>query len=314
MHDSPLDSNRNNSFEHKISPLLANVELARLALLKMMATKAIPSATINTLDDAQFTWIIRDRLGVPQAATAHLLSDCRTCNTGWGNGYHARTCKAGGGRQGVHDSLVSAVYRMARAAGFQAQLEPRNLVTGTSARPADVLIPGLRCGTAGDDTAIDVTVRDNRSKSGWSKRDVARMLQCPNFAAVKGEQAKSTRKVRGGNGESMEDYLRAIRINFVPLGFTIAGAPGANWSNLLKKISDEASVRKGHDAAYFRQRWTGEIAMLLAKRGAEAALRRARAVREPLLPPEVSDIVGPPSAEPVMYMDAHDYRDEYDDI
>ena len=111
----------------------------------------------------------------------------------------------------------------------------------------------------------------------------------------------------------MEDHLRAININFVPLGFTIAGAPGANWSNLLKKISDEASVRKGHDAAYFRQLWTGEIAMLLAKRGAEAALRRARAVREPLLPPDVSEIVGPPSAEPVMYMGARDYRDEYDD-
>ena len=72
-------------------------------------------------------------------------------------------------------------------------------------------------------------------------------------------------------------------------------------------------MRKGHDAAYFRQRWTAEIAMLLAKRGAEAALRRARAAREPLLPPEVSDIVGPPSAEPVLFMDANDPRAEYAD-
>ena len=101
-------------------------------------------------------------------------------------------------------------------------------------------------------------------------------------------------------------YLRANRTNFVPLGFTAAGAPGANWSKLLKKISDEASTRKGHDAKYFRQRWTAEIAMLLAKRGAEAALRRARAAREPTMPPDVSEILGPPSAEPVLYMDAHD--------
>ena len=46
--------------------------------------------------------------------------------------------------------------------------------------------------------------------------------------------------------------------------------------------------------------------MLLAKRGAEAALRRARAARDPTAPPEAHGVLGPPWAEPVMYMDARD--------
>ena len=52
------------------------------------------------------------------------------------------------------------------------------------------------------------------------------------------------------------------------------GNTGA-WSKLLKQLSEIAHSRRGHDKIYFRQRWSMEVAMCLARRGAQAALRRA---------------------------------------
>ena len=40
-----------------------------------------------------------------------------------------------------------------------------------------------------------------------------------------------------------------------------------------------ASERRGHDKAFFRRKWTIRIAMVIAKRGAQATLRRALALR-----------------------------------
>ena len=44
---------------------------------------------------------------------------------------------------------------------------------------------------------------------------------------------------------------------------------------LIKKLSEKAHERRGHDKATFGRYWTTEIAMCLAKRGAQVALQRA---------------------------------------
>ena len=270
--------------------------------------RAIPSTATATMDGAQFTWMVRSRLGVPQAATEHLEGgDCGSCKKPWGDGHHARVCKLGGGVQAVHDALVSTVWRMARAAGLPARIEPPHLVTGTTARPADVRIVGL-AGPGGDDTAVDVVVYDNRTDRGQSNSVRAKMLTDPSCAAVRAEGNKRRRKIRDTD-VTVEDFLRARRIHFAPLGFTVAGAPGATWSNLLKKISDHASSRKGHHEGYFRRRWETEVAMVLAKRGAEAALRRARAATVPNVAPDAVGVFQDPAAEPVLVMGNHD--DDY---
>ena len=123
----------------------------------------------------------------------------------------------------------------------------------------------------------------------------------PSLAAIRAEKGKRNKKVPG-TATTVEASLRMRNIAFAPLGFTNAGAPGATWSSLLKKISDHAASRKGHHAGYFRRRWTTEVAMVLAKRGAEAALRRARAVSGPTVLPDAVGVFGEPAAEPMLVM------------
>ena len=43
----------------------------------------------------------------------------------------------------------------------------------------------------------------------------------------------------------------------------------------IKKLSEIANIRRGHDQRYFSARWKTTIAMTLAKRGAQAAIRRS---------------------------------------
>ena len=105
---------------------------------------------------------------------------------------------------------------------------------------------------------------------------------------------------------SQQKSIRAV--SFAPLGFTVAGVAGATWSSILKKISDHAASRKGHNAQYFRRRWTVRLAMTLAKRGAAAALRRARAAhRELPASVEDCDILGAQATEAVLTVD-EDYH------
>lgn len=80
------------------------------------------------------------------------------------------------------------------------------------------------------------------------------------------------------NGGRMEDRLRAKGIQFHPMGFDALGTPGATWSNLLKKLSSTAHVRRKHgpktckgpqliNACCSRfARWTSRIAFTLVTR------------------------------------------------
>ena len=76
----------------------------------------------------------------------------------------------------------------------------------------------------------------------------------------------------------MEDCLQAKGIKFHPQGFDALGTPSATWSNLLKKLSSTAHVRRKHDPKTFRDRWTTCISMAIAKHGARVAIARAAAI------------------------------------
>ena len=146
---------------------------------------------------------------------------------------------------------------------------------------------------------------DNRGNYGPAVR--ARQLKDPSATAVHAEAQKRNRKLRGTN-MTREQHLKTRNISFAPLGFTVAGVAGATWSSILKKISDHAASRKGHNAQYFRRRWTVRLAMTLAKRGAAAALRRARAAhRELPASVEDCDILGAQATEAVLTVD-EDYE------
>ena len=63
-----------------------------------------------------------------------------------------------------------------------------------------------------------------------------------------------------------------------PIGFETFGATTTQCTTLIKKLSQKAHERRGHDKATFRRYWTTEIAMCLAKRGAQVALQRVFAL------------------------------------
>ena len=112
--------------------------------------------------------------------------------------------------QAVHDAVATAVWRMCRQAGLTARMEERHLVTGTNARPGDVFVEGLAVGADGEDTAIDVTVRDNRNTYHASRRLVKEMENDPTVAAERGEDQKRKHKVPGSD-VTVADHLRARR-------------------------------------------------------------------------------------------------------
>ena len=61
----------------------------------------------------------------------------------------------------------------------------------------------------------------------------------------------------------------------LPLVFEVDGATTKTFAKYIKKLSEIANIRRGHDQRYFSARWKTTIAMTLAKRGAQAAMRRS---------------------------------------
>jgi len=76
----------------------------------------------------------------------------------------------------------------------------------------------------------------------------------------------------------MEDRLDDMGIKFIAMGFEASGAQGSGFRTVLKRLSECAVQRRGHDPGYFERRWKVDLAMTIAKRGAQAAMRRAYAI------------------------------------
>ena len=124
---------------------------------------------------------------------------------------------------------------------------------------------------------VDVTVVDALAFGRGSAAEMRRRVRTVGQAAEEAERRK--RNKRGGaNNERMEDRVKARGMTFLAVGFETSGAETSACCELIKKLSEIAHARRGHDKAYFRARWLGDIAMTLAKRGAQVALDRAYAV------------------------------------
>ena len=51
------------------------------------------------------------------------------------------------------------------------------------------------------------------------------------------------------------------------------------WARYLKKLSEIAHTLRGHNEQRFMAKWRTRIAMALAKRGAQVAIRRSHAIQ-----------------------------------
>ena len=195
-----------------------------------------------------------------------------------GNGYHCRVCRVGGGPIRVHNCLRDVIYGACANAGVVAQTEVQGLLPHGNERPADILAMGL--GDNGEDLVIDTCVYD--PLAGLAALSLAMMgmrRSTVAHAAAEAERRKRRKTPHGQpNGPTMDQRVSAIGKTFYPIGFETFGATTTQCTKLLKKLSEKAQERRGHDKVTFRRYWTVEIAMCLAKRGAQVALARAFAL------------------------------------
>jgi hypothetical protein len=233
---------------------------------------ALPCTAQQTLQDDAWLWHATRRLGLKQPCTLGLKSDTCKCGKPIGDGYHLRVCRQGGGATAVHNSVRDVVRACCAHAGVNSRTEEPGLLEEGEQRPADVFAE-----MPGGDTAYDCVLIDNcmlSSSQGVKRRRRRTVGEMARIAARKKERGRS-----GARNMTMVERLRERNIRFVPLAFEVGGAETGEWSKLLKKLSEIAHSRRGHDPTYFRQRWSMEMAMCLAHRGARAALRRMHANR-----------------------------------
>ena len=63
------------------------------------------------------------------------------------------------------------------------------------------------------------------------------------------------------------------------LQFRTSGAMARVLDTILLKLSEIAHTRRGHNEQRFMAKWRTRIAMALAKRGAQVAIRRSHAIQ-----------------------------------
>ena len=236
--------------------------------------RVLPNTPLHQLNDTEITWIMLDRLGMQHPEAIGLAKcNCRH-KTEVGTGRHSMRCGKGGGPSFVHDSVVEAIAAMHRNAGVVTTVEAHGLIPGSDTRPADILAHGI--GKQGRDVAIDVAIVDSRSVS-----DNSLAMKCAMSTGIKARTREADKRdKRDGEGSpSMEERLNNNGYECTPLVYEVDGAATGTWAKYIKKLSETAFTRRGHDQKYFEARWKTTIAMTLAKRGAQAGIRRTQTLQ-----------------------------------
>ena len=234
--------------------------------------RALPSSPHTRLLDEEVVWLMLDRLGIehPEAAG---IKTC-TCGADMKGGRHALRCKTGGGIVAHHDMMRDVLAQMLRDAGVVVGRETRNLLRGTAEKPADILAHGI--GGQARDIAHDVAIVD--PQEGASDVELQRRAYMTSLAARRREAEKRDAR-RDPGGPTMEERLRLRGMDCIPLIFEVDGATTGTWARYLNKLSEIAHTRRGHNKKYFAARWRTRVAMTLARRGAQVAIRRTHALQ-----------------------------------
>jgi hypothetical protein len=141
-----------------VQSLTAKRDKARIASLGLPHAgdwlNVIPSPILGLhVRPQEFRYSVLYRLGAPVYSSAGPCPACKKDSDKYGD--HAIVCGSHGERIARHNQLRDAIYQVAASSNLAPRKEENALLPGTSARPADVLIPHW---TGGRDTALDVTV------------------------------------------------------------------------------------------------------------------------------------------------------------
>ena len=277
----------------------------------------VPSSASRSLTNEEYLWYANARLGKKQPSVHHLnpsgdaLCSC-AARTPIGNGHHLRVCRIGGGHITVHNILRDVLHAMSSAAGLVAHTEPLGILYDGNERPADVNMVGTGVGRFGEDLCVDCCVIDPTAGiDGLSQVMKSRRTWELAHAATMAEKAKRRkRRSNDPGGLTMEQRVRNAGKLFYPVGFEILGATTESCKKLIKKLSEKAHDRRGHHKATFYRYWTTEIAMCLAKRGAQVALARTFGISAEN---HVGVGVGGGEDGPLGAPDAEPYNGEWED-
>ena len=251
---------------------------SQLGPLSNIPFRTIPTWERLQLDNAQWLWLTRDRLGLQQPVVDEIKELHCSCHrkTLIGKGRHCRSCLLGGGPTNVHDSVRNEIHAMCRSAGVDAKMEVQNVFAENADVPGDIVCYNMP--NMGNGLVIDVTITDSRLvPQGASLANIQRKASTVGVQARAKENFKRNEKNKPGD-PTMEERVSGIGYHFKPVGLEVDGAVGDSWSYILKKLSEIAHERRGHNKATFRKKWTARIGMCLAKDGAKIAIKHANAL------------------------------------
>ena len=212
--------------------------------------RVIPSNITGVhLSNKMFELCLRRRLG-KEILHDDKTTKCTVCNnSGDRFGDHALICAHGKGRIYRHDILVKELYNDLIKLGFQAKLEPLNLLRQhNTARPADIKVGDL---FNGYEYWLDVGVTLTNYNGGTGKSDI-------NKQAMKYESNKF---------KKYENEIQSLdaKIKYYPIILQDNGIINDNFNVVLTKLAKKATEKYDKDMSIMKSHYSEKYSALLNK-------------------------------------------------
>lgn len=160
------------------------------------------------------------------------LSNCSFCGQRMDQlGIHASVCSRGGGPIRRHDRIRDYLAAEFRKAGFQVQVEPRDLCTYNARRPADVQVMSI---SPGQDLLIDVSIASPFTNAHVSETSVGQAAEL------------REREKRNTYAQELEGIHGAL---FTPFVIESMGGRGPITDRLLRQIACSQAYLSGQSVA-----------------------------------------------------------------
>ena len=245
-----------------------------------------------TMRDPHYVWYLNDRIQTPQPEVRRLYdrgvftcckSNRKEDDTTSLHGRnritdsHLQSCIVN--RKCYHNKIRQEVFNMCNAANLGGVcVEKRGLIPGSRKKPADVYIGSWFLDEGYSACAIDIVTTDaEASLTKNTQASVRRQREnISGIQARKMDKIKRRKKLVEHDGEpTVQEYLKAREIKFVPFAVEGTGALGPAVSPFIKQVSQEAKNSGSCSSApAFRRYWRTRLAMCLARERADAALDR----------------------------------------
>eukprot|EP00118_Oscarella_pearsei_P022296 m.255021 g.255021 ORF g.255021 m.255021 type:complete len:257 (+) comp40390_c0_seq2:157-927(+) len=204
--------------------------------------EAVPTSSMLAMDPCVFRLAASVRLGCPLAFTA-CFPQCECGKPIDILGYHALTCKHGGGPVFAHNKIVSGWMSCIRDAGLTCEPEPRGQYLNNDDRP-DIKASGIGSGVVYE---LDVSLAHP-----WAS-EVAQRAAVQDGAAAAVRDAKKRDKYQSNRRPA------GVNATFIPLVFEHFGRWGDGAEKFLGKLGSaveiaEGKTKKAEFLCYWRRR------------------------------------------------------------